>query len=500
MNSPFPFPFEDILEQVKLALPSDITAYLVGGAVRDVLLNRPTYDLDFVLTDRALQVGRRVADMLGGAYFPLDVERQTARVILPPAEGKRQILDFALLRDVDIENDLRMRDFTINAMAIRLGPTEDWLDPLGGNQDLRKRVLRACSDKAMEDDPIRVLRGVRLASTFKLRILAETSELMRRASDLLPNISPERIRDELIRILEAPKPATSIRVLDMLSALSYVLPELTSMKGVQQTPPHVSDVWDHTLDVLNRLEMIIAILGKERDDDASTSWAYGYAEVLLGRYRSEISQHLSESFIVGRPRKALLYLAALYHDAGKPETHQVDDQGRIRFIGHELLSAEIVAKRGHILRLSNAEVQWLKKIVKNHMRPLLLAQNPGPPSKRAKYRFFRQTGPAGIDICLHSLADTLATYGPTLSEYVWTRILGTVRDLMSAWWEEQEVNISPPSIIRGRDLIDQLGLPPGPIIGELLELIREAQATGEIADSEGALSLARAHIAARGRS
>lgn len=494
MNSFLALPFGEIIEQIRLSLPSDVTAYLVGGAVRDVILNRPNYDLDFVLTDQALQVGRRVANALGGAYFPLDEERQTARVILSRNDGKRQVLDFALLRDSEIESDLRKRDFTINAMAIRLGDDAEWLDPLGGNLDLRNRVLRTCSETALVEDPIRVMRAVRLASTYQLRILPETNALIRQAVGLLPRVSPERVRDELFRILEAPKPATSIRVLDMLAALPHILPELTPLKGVEQLEPHISDVWEHTLDVVSRLERIVAVLAEQQDLDASANWTYGYISALLGRYRTDISQSLNETIIIGRSRKALLYLAALYHDTGKPATYQVDDGGRIRFIGHESLSAEIISRRGNILRLSNQEIHWLKTIVKNHMRPLLLAQSGQPPCKRAKYRFFRQTGPAGVDICLHSLADTLATYGSALPEEAWSRTLQTVRALLEAWWEQRETNISPPPILRGKDLINEFGLTPGPMIGELLELVREAQATGEVTSPEQALNLARSHL------
>ncbi|MEA3440831.1 MAG: HDIG domain-containing protein [Chloroflexota bacterium] len=494
MNLYSSFPFSDLLEQVRSALPPDITAYLVGGAVRDALLNRPVHDLDFALTSRALEAGRRVANVLDGAYYPLDVERQTARVILTPPDGDQQVLDFALLRGADIESDLRDRDFTINAMAVELDDQATLLDPLKGAADLRNGILHTCSDTAFSDDPIRVLRGIRQASAFDLRIPSQTGMLMRQAVKLIPSVSVERIRDELFRVFERPGAAVVIRVMDRMGVLNHVLPELQQMKNVEQSLPHTDDVWHHTFEVLSRLDDVEDVLSSRYDPEASASWALGLISVRLGRYRDNISQHLQASITPGRSTRSLLAFAALYHDSGKPETYQVDEGGRIRFFNHQEVGADIAAARARALRLSNEEVGWVKTVVRNHMRPLLLAQSNQAPSKRAVYRFFRDTGGAGVEVCLHSLADTLATYGPALPSDVWTSHLNVVRELLEAWWEQSEVIISPPQVIRGGELIELLGIEPGPLVGELLDMIREAQATGQVVERDDALALAQSAL------
>jgi hypothetical protein len=130
-------------------------------------------------------------------------------------------------------------------------------------------------------------------------------------------------------------------------------------------------------------------------------------------------------------------------------------------------------------------------IIRNHLRPILLAQNGGFPTRKAIYHFFRDTGPAGVDICLLSLADVLGTYGYTLPQVEWTHQLEVVRSLLEAWWERPEESVSPPPLLTGRDLIESMGLEAGPLIGEILEKVREAQATGEIQSQEEALELAR---------
>lgn len=500
MSSPVSLPYQELLDEIGLIVPPGVQAYLVGGAVRDAILGRPTNDLDFAVSQDAIGLGRRVADKLEGAFYPLDPERDTARVILFQADGSRQILDFAGLRGADIHSDLLGRDFTLNAMALDFHHPPKLMDPLDGVNDMRSGLIRACSDQVFVDDPLRILRGVRLASAFDLRIVPETIQMMLPAVDLLPGVSVERVRDELVRILDGPRQAKSLRVLDALGVLPDILPEMAELKDVEQSPPHISDVWSHTLDVISKLEHVLSVLSLHHDPEAAANWALGFISVQLGRYREQIFDHLNDSITTGRSQRSLLFLAALYHDAGKPETRVMDDDGRIRFFKHEVVGSKLAASRGHSLRLSNEEVKYLEKIVRNHMRPLSLTKVGNPPSRRSIYRFFRDTGQAGVDVCLLSLADTLATYGPTLPKELWAEQLSVVRSLLESWFERQEEAIAPPPIINGRDLMDHLGMPPGPQIGELLKAIREAQAMGQVTDRSIALEFAKSWLESKGDS
>jgi putative nucleotidyltransferase with HDIG domain len=220
----------------------------------------------------------------------------------------------------------------------------------------------------------------------------------------------------------------------------------------------------------------------------------GLVSLRLGRYREQLHRHLTTALNPDRTLRALLILAALFHDVGKPHTHQNDQAGRIRFLEHEKAGARLTSLWATRMHLSSLEIERLVVIVRNHMRPLLLAQLVEPPSRRAVYRFFRHCGEAGVDVCLLSLADTLATYGPTLPEDVWTHQLDIVRMLLEAWWEEPERIVSPPALLNGSDIIRELHLQPGPQIGQILEAIREAQAAADISSREQALALARAWL------
>ncbi len=487
--------YPPLLERVRRVLPEGVRVYLVGGAVRDALRGRASHDLDFSVRGDARVAARRVADALGAAYYPLHDDFDAGRVVIRDADG-RYVLDFVGLHPDGLEADLRARDFTLNAIAVNVRAPQELLDPLGGASDLLKGVLRACSPTSLQDDPVRVLRAVRLAASLDLHIQADTRRQIREAVPGLERVSPERIRAELMRILGGPRPAASLRALDVLDVLPLVLPETAALKGVGQSPPHVYDVWEHTLAVVDRLDALLDALGPAYDAETSANnLALGHAVLRLGRYRRQFTGHLAAETTPDVTRRALLFFAALYHDIAKPATRQVEPSGRVRFFGHDTEGAGVAARRGRALHLSAEEIRIIKTAVRHHMRPLLLSQHPDMPTRRAIYRFFRDTRDVGVDICLLSLADFLGTYGPALPQDAWARHVDVIRALLEAWWERAEESVSPPPLLNGRDLIETFDLSPGPQIGRLLETVREAQAAGQVESREAALALVREHLA-----
>lgn len=469
--------------------------YLVGGAVRDQVLQRPVHDLDFVLPGPTSRLARSMADAFAGGYYCLDEARDTNRVILQPGAGQRLVLDFATLRASTLEDDLRGRDFTLNALAYDVAHPERLIDPTGGLVDLRAGLLRACGPSSLTDDPVRVLRAVRQASHMQFRIEPSTLQLVRQAAPLLQQVSPERQRDELVRILSGQRVSQVIWVLDHLGILQQVLPELDSMKGVVQSWPHVAAVWEHTLGVVRHLERLFEVLAGDYNEETGADLMHGLAVLRLGRYREQLSAHFERSIVIDRPLKALLYLAALYHDVAKPATRQEEPDGKVRFLGHQEQGASVAAMRARKLAFSSDEVERVEKIVRQHMRVHFLVNHRSAvsdgPTRRAIYRYFRDTGDLGIDICLLSLADTRATYETTLPQETWAAELDVCRALMEAYWEEEPAVISPPRLISGEDILKTLGLRPGPLVGKVLEAVREAQAVGEVSSREEALVLAR---------
>jgi tRNA nucleotidyltransferase/poly(A) polymerase len=481
--------FSDLLKKVVDVFPADAPVYLVGGAVRDAMLRKAVHDMDFVLPGETIKVARQTAAALNAAFYPLDQERETARVIYFDKNNQRVFLDFATFRGPDLESDLRGRDFTINAMAVNVRQPTSLLDPLGGAADLRSKLIKACSHHSFTDDPLRILRAVRFAAGFNFHIELETRQAMRSAVKMLVDVSPERVRDELFRILDGPQPYTSIRALEMLSAVKAIMPELAFMKGVEQPPPHQRDVWNHTLSVMQNLEDILFALAPDYHEESAANLNMGLAVLHLGRFRQEIGEHLKTFLNPDRSLRSLLFFAALYHDAAKPQTRSVEESGLIRFLRHEQEGVGIAENRAKALRLSSSEVDRLKNVVRNHMRPAQLARDQDKLSRRAIYRFFYDTGSSGIDICLISLADFLGKYEHSLPIDKWVKLLVVVRELMESWWDYPQERISPPVLINGRELMAEFNLPPGPLIGDLLEAVKEAQAIGEVNTREEAAAL-----------
>ena len=291
------------------------------------------------------------------------------------------------------------------------------------------------------------------------------------------------------------RPATSLRTLDNLDILVSFLPELAELKLIDQSPPHVWDGLNHTLSLIEHLETILDIMRFEYDSEKVENLSMGMLSMQLGRYRAHLEQHLEHQLNPDRSHRGILFLAGLYHDVGKQATQTIDSTGRIRFLEHERVGSSMVKARGEQLKLANNEIDWLVTIVKHHMRPSLISHTGDLPSSRAVYRFFRDTGAAGIDICLISLADVLATYGPMLPQERWANHLAVIKSLMQAWWEEKDKRVFPPVLISGSELMQALGISTGPVVGYLLEAIREGQIDRRINTKDEAITLAEKVLA-----
>jgi hypothetical protein len=286
-----------------------------------------------------------------------------------------------------------------------------------------------------------------------------------------------------------------MRALELLGVLPHMLPELSAMKGTEQSAPHVYDVWEHTLKVLGHLEGILDSL------ESGESGGDPFLDRLLralGRYRERVAAHLADSLTTDRTPRAALFLAALYHDVEKPATKSTDDAGRIRFFDHDVQGSATASRRGHTFNLSNDEIERIKKIIFNHMRFHFFTsqwiEKKQEPSRRAIYRFFRDAGRAGVDLILLGLADLRGTRDHTLTEKYWSGALHVAGIFLENYFEKREETVAPPRLVDGHDLMKELHLEPGRTLGQLLEAIREAQAAGDVQTREQAFEFARREL------
>lgn len=480
-----------------MCIERGVAACVVGGAMRDVLLGRPVHDWDFVVERDAMVLARATADRLGAAFFPLDVERDTGRVVAYAADGTRTFLDFALRRGPDWRADLEARDLTVNSIALPLGAS-DVIDLFGGQADLEARLIRAVTEHSFRDDPARTMRAVRLAGELGFQIEPQTAGWVRRDAARLANISAERVRDELAKLLAQPNAFEGVRKMDELELLAQALPEVTALRGVAQSSPHHWPVLEHTLFVLAVLERIIDECVQHPDEavgimDGTGAPAFVWSDTTraLADFQVKLATHLMWPLGDERPALVALKLAALLHDCAKPQTRTVDDGGRTRFYDHENIGAPVAAERVRALRFTNVEVERVRVVVAHHMRLQQLADAKEGVTRRAAYRFFRDVGEAGVDVLLLALADHIATHGPEVQTERWGRRIKATGELLAGYWARLAKNVAPPLLISGHDLMSELGLPPGKRIGELLEAIREAQAAGEVLTRQEALALAR---------
>ena len=438
---------------------------LVGGAIRDGLLGRPSLDLDVAVPRAATETARRTADRVGGAFVPLDGERDVARVI---AAGFR--LDIAAFRAATLEGDLRARDYTINALAVSLPELlrdggAPIIDPSGGLADLRARRLRIPAPAALTDDPLRALRGVRLESLLGFRLDRAAQRSIRAAAASVSNVSAERVRDEVIAMLALSRTGRTFRRLDALSLLSVILPEVDAMRATAQPAPHRFDVLEHSLR---------AVEGVDRLGDSMAA---------LAPFGDDLADHLSREVAVDVQRWHTWKLAALLHDVAKPETRREVD-GRIRFFEHDLLGADRVRAIGDRLRLPARVTALVERLVRHHLRPMHLEQA-GEVTRRARYRFFRDLGEDARDLLLLALVDAAAVTGESPLR-TWRRA-SLIRDLLGGFAEAETIRAAPP-LLTGDDVMRHFSIGPGPEVGRLLDRAREAQALGLIGSRDEALA------------
>ncbi len=463
-------------EAVRVAL-ADRSAWVVGGAVRDRALGRHSIeDLDVVIDGDPAEAAREVARVArrGGveaACFALSETFGAWRVLA--RDGSWQV-DLEPLRGDSLEADLALRDFTIDAIAEPVAGGSP-IDPLGGLRDLELGRLRMAGPRAFLDDPLRILRLVRISVELGLEADPETRMRAGEALSGLGEVSAERVFVELCRILNADRAVEGLALLSDLGAGAIVLPEIEALRGVGQSRFHHLDVHGHTMEVLTE------VIALQADPGASFGTERG----------EELAALLSEPLADGMSRGGALRWGALLHDVAKPLTRAVRPlDRRVTFIGHDRVGAELARSILGRLRASERLRAHVGALVRHHLRLGFLVHEPQPLARRTVFAYLRACEPVQVDVTLLSCADRRATRGDRAQEAI-GKHLGLAGEMLvdGLRWRAHG---PPPPLLRGDELAGALDLEPGPLIGELLELLEQAQYAGEVQTREQALALARA--------
>ncbi|MDI6735744.1 MAG: HD domain-containing protein [bacterium] len=459
-------PFFPLLRD--LALKTNIQLYLVGGCIRDYLLKRPCNDYDFAIKGDAIAFAQQVSMVMGGSFVLLDEAKVSARVVL---KSKKQLinLDFNNLKAEDILADLKRRDFTINAIALDLiAKDTEFIDPLNGLKDIKAGFIRVISNSIFQDDPLRMLRAIRLSSELGFEIEKGSWEAIVRLKGLISDVSVERVTNEIYLTLAAKNSNHFITQLDKAGLLEEIIPEIISLKGLEQDTYHHLPVWEHSLSTLTQLEGIVSNLDR-----------------LFPPWHLRIKRYLNQPIGGNHIRLDNLKISCLLHDIGKSGTMTQEPSGRIRFIEHELLGAKIASKIAKRLKLSTKEKKMIELVVKSHMRPGHLVQIPILTDK-VLHKFFRDLDEEVISTLLLSLADRYATIGPKVPPENLHKHYQTISLIIDRFYSPTPT-IIPPKILKGGEIMKHFGLESGPIIGKLLSAIEEAFVDKKITNKKEAL-------------
>ena len=447
--------------------------YLVGGAVRDAYLRRAVTDIDIAVDGDAIALARRITDWLDGDIYVMDRERGVARVFVT-RQRERICVDFARIRGRTLEEDLRDRDFTMNAMAVDLlGDLSVLIDPLGGVSDLRDKVLRYCSPQSLTDDPVRMLRAVRLSAQFNLKMRPEITAEVRVLSAELGRVSGERVRDELFKLLSSERAARALRVLLHMNLLQSLIKRQSDQDNEDLEARFRSESWNSSLAVVERMSALLKAVSARRTDNTAAAFDLGMLVIQLDRFRAQLQRHITQQYGKSRSHAELLILAALMLDRAQEDVES-------------LLQT---------LKLTGAEARKMSRAIANYTK----IRSPQTWTALDQHRFWYELRESGIDVILLASTHYLATEGSELKQHDWLAHVDAVTTLLDAYFNRYDEIVDPALLLDGNEIRRLCQLAPGPLVGELLTALREAQVAGAVQTADEAADFVGKRAASRKR-
>ncbi|MEW6582503.1 MAG: HD domain-containing protein [Actinomycetota bacterium] len=442
--------------------------WIVGGGLRDALMGRPVTDVDVALDGDAAAAARSLARAHGAGRFALSRAFGAWRVhggALPFT------VDVTPLQGGSLEEDLGRRDFTVNALALPLAGG-DVVDLHGGLGDVEARRMRLVAPGAFRADPVRLLRLVRVSRQLGFAIDPQTAAQARADAALATGSAPERLMDELGRILGQHEAWRGVELLDDLRVLTALVPELERGRGMQQNPYHHRDVLGHILEVVRHCAEIAAD-----------------PEPVFRGAAPRVAARLAEPLADEMTRGHALLLGALFHDVAKPATRAVTPEGRVTFFRHDELGARMADEWLRAMRTSTRLRETVVLLVRRHL-PLGFLVHRAPLSLREIDRYLRLTEPAEVELIVLSVADRLATNGPRTTPSAISRHLALAREVLRVHFDL--VDRGPVrSPLDGAGVAEAVGRPAGPWLRDALVALREEILVGRVRSRDDAVRFCR---------
>ncbi len=455
-----------MLQFIQTILPRQKGVYIIGGCIRDLLLGRVPADYDIACSGNPEKFAKKIlAESVGHLVRLGKSDQMIFRVI-----SGGMIFDITSLNGASIEEDLEKRDFTINAVAYDIY-SEKIIDCSGGLQDLADKKVRMVSKKIFTKDPVRLIRAYRIGACLNFEIESRTAELIAFHVELLKNIAGERIRSELLSMLDTSASYPYLIQMANNGLLGAVFPGFDRLKRCVQNNHHHFDVFEHTLKAFEHFETMVN----------------NPADILPG-ISTQICRYVEKT------RLSLIKCAILIHDMGKPLTKTLDSGGKCRFFGHARKSTQMAQTIGQRLRFSNYEQRFIDCIVRHHMKPLSLftAFEKKTSIQKGMVRFYKKCGENTPAVLLAAMADTKAKRHKMTSQH--KDFISFIEKLIYDYFMNYQALSDTPPLISGYDLIHVFGLAPSPLFKKILDLVDEAKFTHTVTNRSEALELVKNYL------
>lgn len=443
---------DEIINQIKnFAKTEEI--FLVGGAIRDFFLGKENYDKDIVVekTD-ARDFAEKLAVFLDGSFIPLDEENKIYRIML---KNKIDCVDVAQSMGENLLEDLRRRDLTINSVALNL-LTDEIIDPNNGLGDLKNKIIRHIREENFIDDPLRLLRVFRFQAMLGFDVDFDLMQIVEKHVQKISFPAQERINYELLKLFAGKYTVRALFDMDKVGLLNLILPNSNELKSVPPNLHHHLNLFDHSIETVNQIQSI-------------------YEESIL-----DVKSHMDSVDFGGVSRLAHLKLAAFLHDIGKPSTWTIEEEtGRHRFIKHDDVGSKMVSTLLKKKKFSKKQIEYISKMVKNHIYPSHVVQAPDI-NEKIYMRLIRKMENDTIDVILLAMADRYSARGVEITEDIVSANIGALSNLLNFYLEIKNELKPLPKLLSGDEIMSLLGLKPSPVLGEIIKKLKEAQQNGEV--------------------
>lgn len=450
---------DDVIKLIKPYL-TDVEAYIVGGFLRDILMNKKSPDRDLIICNCDVEkFSRELADKLNAHFIELDSINKIYRIVL---ENKIDYIDITMPIENDFEKDIKRRDLTINAIAYNL-KTSEIVDLVGGVDDIKNKKIKGICDKNFEDDPLRLLRIFRFYAKTGFEIDESLIELSKSLYKRINVPAKERVTVELLKMFEGKYCDLALLKLDECGLLEEIFPIYKEVKKIPPNSHHHLDLIHHLIESVRQVQMIYE---KSSED---------------------VKNHLETIKYGSVQELAFLKLATFLHDIGKPSCWTIEeDTLRHRFIKHDEIGSKLVVPILKDLKFSKKQIQYVQTLIKYHIYPSSMVSAEDVTDK-AFMKFYRKMEGYVIDVIILAMADRLSARGEKITEEIVTKNINSLTKLLNDYLKMRK-DIKPlEKLLDGRDIMELLNIKQSPRLGEIICALKEAQISGNVTTKEEAV-------------